>query len=76
MDIGRKGAERGERTVQAQKEIHPPRDMGVDACTASDGDVSWSQAIPGSEKVPVRETHPTHRWREVISTHLYPPAGR
>lgn len=74
MDVGRKGAERGERTAQAQKEIHPPRDMGVDACAASGGDVSWSQAIPGSEKVPVRETHPMHRWREVISTHLYSPA--
>lgn len=74
MGVGRKGAERGERAVQAQKEIHPPRDMGVDACAASCDDVSWSQAIPGSEKVPVRETHPMHRWREVISTHLYSPA--
>ena len=55
MDIGRKRAARGERTVQAQKEIRPPRDMGVDACTASDSDVSGSQAIPGSEKVTVKK---------------------
>lgn len=50
MDIGRKGAERGKGQFR-YKRNDLPRDMGVDACTASDGDVSWSQAIPGSEKV-------------------------